>query len=503
MDNKKTAIPLFFFLLCILLVSARGYLSTYDYYNRFLVTRSIVEYGTISIPERVRTVQGPDGRHYSHYALGESLLFIPFYLVGKGLAFLWGGYDPEMPEQFACSMLFPFATAATGVFIFLVSLYLGFRRRTSVVLAVIFSFATLAWPYSKMHNVQPLVSLFLLAAFYYGLKYRDGAKWSIVLALVSLAFATVVRATAVLGLFPFIYLVLAGKKKASNASLLSIAAVAMICAAFWMTYNYTRFGNIWQFGYWLDGTSITSLIAPTPIGAAGLAASPGRGIIFFMPFLILLPFTLIEFSRRKPVFLVASILLVVFYFLFYGSFSAWNGTEAWGPRYLVPIIPFLVIPFGYIIDGKSKSLKAALSVLVLFSFLNQVPPVLVSPGRYFNTMRGEVLKAEEIYTFKYAQWIRHWENVEEVSRLVREGKSEDQLFSREEMALSDDDPMDHELHNLVNNQFNFWWIYIVYFGFPAWISVASLVILFSGAAMALKALAGSLGNAGGSIDDFP
>ena len=477
----------FIFLLCVFVFTARGYLSTYDYYSRFLVTRSIVEKGTLAIQERVRAVEGEDGRFYSRYGLGESLLFIPLYAAGKLIASAsQGGIDPELAEQFTCSMLFPAATAGTGLLLYLLAAAVGFRRKTAFAVTLLYGFATLAWPYSKMHTVQPLESFFLLYVFYESFKYSKGERKTPLGALSLLLIAAVVRATAVLGIVPALILLAGGTARKRGRSILFLAVGALFPAlVFWAFYNYARFGSAAAFGYWSGRFADAGMLFPTPIGVAGLIASPGRGLVPFMPFLLLLPVVVRKFAGREPRLFLAVTALLSSYLLVYGSFSAWYGTESWGARYLVPVIPLLVLPFGYLVEDRRKPVKLLFCLLIGISFAHQLPPVLVSPGRYFNDIRRQELKTGEpvdtVYSLADAGWVRHWRNVAD---LAPGGKrtGESRRFTREEMDLHDNDPIDYELHDLANSRFNFWWLYVMDTGIPRFPVFVSLLILAAGAA---------------------
>jgi len=473
----------FVLLLRVYIFTARGYLSTYDYYNRFLVTRSIVEEGTFAIPERIRAVEGPDGKFYSRYGLGESLLFIPLYVAGSLIADLspGGGIDPELAEQFTCSMLFPAATAGTALLLYLLSVAGGFKRRTALTVTLVFGFATLAWPYSKMHTVQPLESFFLLFAFYEAFRYSKGERRSILGVLVLLLCGAVVRVTAVLGIVPLVMLLSGrnGREKIGRTMTL-VAGAAVPMLIFWALYNYSRFGSVIAFGYWSGRFAEAGMLCPTPIGVAGLLASPGRGLIPFMPFLLLLPWVVRRFARGEPRLFLATTVLAGSYLAAYGSFSAWYGTESWGARYLVPILPLLVFPFGYLLEHGRRPVKVLFLLLATVSIVNQLPPVLVSPGRYFNDVRRQELATGEpvdtVYSLPDAGWVRHWRNV---SALAEAGNgSEGKVrFTREEMNLHDDDPIDYELHDLANSRFNFWWLYVIDTGIPLFLVIFTLAAL--------------------------
>jgi hypothetical protein len=114
--------------------------------------------------------------------------------------------------------------------------------------------------------------------------------------------------------------------------------------------NYWRFGSFTEFGYFEYG-SIS--VHGGWEGLLGLWVSPGFGILFFFPLIILLPFALKNMFNNKEnrniVFLVVYIIIVNW--LFVGTLSydepvSWSGAFAWGPRYMIPLLPFIVLSSG-------------------------------------------------------------------------------------------------------------------------------------------------------------
>src|SRR4030067_1154348 len=73
---------MFFVAIYLLSTSPNNAIDTDASQARFLVTKSIVERFDLSIPDGLG-IKGVDGRDYSWYGLGQSVLAIPFYIAGK------------------------------------------------------------------------------------------------------------------------------------------------------------------------------------------------------------------------------------------------------------------------------------------------------------------------------------------------------------------------------------------------------------------------------------
>ncbi|GAB4118201.1 MAG: hypothetical protein Fur005_22880 [Roseiflexaceae bacterium] len=147
-----------------------------------------------------------------------------------------------------------------------------------------------------------------------------------------------------------------------------------------MAYNQASFGTIWPVGYshsalWQDQhhTGFMSITYPRIEALWGLLFGNFRGLFVRAPWLLLaLPgFVIWWKSREQRGFWWISLFSVVALTLFYGSSIMWWGGFGIGPRYLVPMLPFLVIPACYALRPLWKSLAGRIvSIgLVLLSLL--------------------------------------------------------------------------------------------------------------------------------------
>jgi len=140
-------------------------------------------------------------------------------------------------------------------------------------------------------------------------------------------------------------------------------------------YNHVRFGNIWDTGYLRDNTAA---FGPVSTGLLGLAVSPGRSLFLFAPVTALGLAALPALWRRDR----ATALLLggtaAVFTLFYASQLYWDADRSYGPRYLVPILPFLCLPLTPWFDlPRTSARRRLLLVVVLLSVLAQAPGVLV------------------------------------------------------------------------------------------------------------------------------
>jgi hypothetical protein len=105
----------------------------------------------------------------------------------------------------------------------------------------------------------------------------------------------------------------------------------------------------------------------------GSLFSPGVGLFIFSPILLTMFFSFPDFFRKNRsdcLLLLSFFGMVLFY---HGYFQYWHGLVAWGPRYLLVIIPFLLIPLGASLEKRNKR----------FMFLIII--TLGTLGAFFNT----------------------------------------------------------------------------------------------------------------------
>src|SRR5438876_8804806 len=87
---RKLAINVFILLISIYILTSSGNSVdvTDDGMIRYAVTQSLLERGALDLPSDIGVrwgIKGCDGHYYAKYGLGQSLLAIPFFLVGKWL----------------------------------------------------------------------------------------------------------------------------------------------------------------------------------------------------------------------------------------------------------------------------------------------------------------------------------------------------------------------------------------------------------------------------------
>lgn len=490
--NRVSQLPtgVLLFILCssIYLACGRGRIVSADAMTMFAVTKSIVDERALSVsPDASGTVRGKDGRYYAISGIGKSLANVPFYVCGKLLAVIY----PRYPESYYCilcvSTLNPLLSALTVALLFVFCRRLGLTERESTKLAAIYGFCTIAFPYAKDDMSEPLAAVLLLSGIYCAYTFRQkGARRYAVLAGMALGLAATTR--YVLSLASPIATAYFSRKVAAqknrSGTLQGLAFFLLVLIAFAVAlacFNYLRFGGVLETGYDLAGGGLRGFtFRPADLlsATAGLLVSPGRGLFFYMPILLLAlaGFKLFYKVHRDEAMLLAA--TFVSFLVLQSGYTYWTAGASWGPRYLLPEIA-LVIPFlGFAFRlrfFRTTAGKALVTALIVVSFLVQFSAVIVPWERYIAQIavreyHGE--RADIVWDISSAQPIVQWREIAEVLSIG----AEDRRRMRYDVAIEHLSADDYFKSSRGMNTPDFWFVHFYYLGVP---SVVIAVLLIS------------------------
>ena len=385
-----------------------------DWYIRYQVTCAIVEHNSFAItPYQVdnRTGLGLRGRTYAQYTLGQTTAMIPLYLLGRRLAGL-AHTDCAAPVAppivlLTCKLLGPLLGALLAMLCYATARLLAYRRRVALALTALLAFGTALWPDVHSNLEHTMESLFLLAAAYAALRYTavsavglrrsgEGRLWLVVMGLAAgLVFVTRVAGVIALPLLA-VYLLLLHRRQrprawrrplAHDLALFGLGVLPAVVVN--ATYDALRFGSP------LLTNPPTkpdhSLGFPPWLGLPDLLVSPGKGLLWYTPAVLLLVLAARPFWRRCPLPATLCALLCGGYLLFYSNVTYWHGDPAWGPRYLYATLPYLILPLGEVFARWRTyrlPLRGVLVGVLAASLLVQFSAVSVSYWRHWHYIYG-------------------------------------------------------------------------------------------------------------------
>jgi hypothetical protein len=150
-----------------------------------------------------------------------------------------------------------------------------------------------------------------------------------------------------------------------------------LIAAGWMTYNTAVFGSPLELGYshselWTEQhhTGFMSLTWPHWEVIWGITFSPFRGLFMLSPLLLLAVPGFVLWWRsgeHRPESWLALTSAVIM-FLFNSSSIMWWGGYAIGPRYLLPMLPFMALPIVFVFREWEDRMWMRVLSIVLFAW---------------------------------------------------------------------------------------------------------------------------------------
>jgi hypothetical protein len=309
-------------------------------------------------------IHGRDGSLQSWYGIGQSMLLLPFDVIGTYLERLpalddYNGNDPSVRNIFVSYGVSILVNVLTALACFKLLSLLGFSVRESVagVLSLLLLSTHLHYTQNMMENNY--ICLLTLCGFAYQLDWViTGRTRPLLIGSCALGLNLLTRLTTGLdllagALFILLALRLGGPGwGALWGRLKEYALVATpIYAVFGLLdrlYQYNRFGSFFN--------TYVSVVAreakqrnpllpasypfetPFHVGFIGALFSREKSIFLFDPLLILMLLLVIKGWRRfDPVvkaYVIATATMLLGYICFYARYTVWSGEFAWGDRYV-------------------------------------------------------------------------------------------------------------------------------------------------------------------------
>ncbi|MEJ7846377.1 MAG: hypothetical protein WKF93_12105, partial [Acidimicrobiales bacterium] len=199
-------------------------------------------------------------------------------------------------------------------------------------------------------------------------------RWWLVASGAALGVALLLRVDAALVLPAFGLGALAvGRRHAGPASARSVLADAtawvvpvLLALAVTGWYNDLRFTGPFDSGH--GGDPNTLFTGDIATGLSGWSVSPGKALVLFAPPLALAALGWRRVWRRRPLAVGVAVGAAVPWLVFHAGLANWEGDEAFGPRFVVPVLGLLLLPLGAgleLVRGRRLATAGAAAVVVL------------------------------------------------------------------------------------------------------------------------------------------
>ncbi len=399
-------LKIYLFFLAIYCLTTAGHIYTIDSLLNYQVTKSLADRGTLAIPRFMMTVEGIDGRHYSKLGIGQSIVGLPFYLVGKLFERfgnqIFGVYSKQflVPNDGTLVVCEPQSivriseTEGARVFFVVLSncfvcagvclLFSTLLQRFGVdplkcfLATAVLGFSTPLWIYSRDFFSEPLFAFALLGSLTFIVGENTNSLRPILLASFFSNMGILARLTfipIVLIFAGYIFFAQGRGRAASKQTLIYIYGVvpSMVAIAI---LNLKRFGGITLTGYHTAFDKGFSV--PLIKGLVWNFFSPYRGLFIYAPSALIVFLGLRNFYAKWRSSLMLLLSISTFEILIYSKWWAWHGGWCWGPRFLIPLLPiFLLIGFAGWSCGKRPFLSLV-AVLFLIGFVFQLSSITIN-----------------------------------------------------------------------------------------------------------------------------
>lgn len=340
-------------------------------------------YETENPPVDGQGTPGKDGHLYARAGLLQPLLEAPFFAAGHAIDVTLGQAGTTPLGWVFMWFYNPFIAALAAVALFALVFITRRSLGWAVAIASLFVLASIAWPYSSI-GMETTFMFALLATFAcaaWARRKPSPVSW----ALTGLAMggATATKPYACLVLPALAILLWPGLKRQLPPERLKLVASFLLPLLLWAgaiaIYNAARFDSPTNFGY-----SSAALTVAMPLNVMGLLISPGKGLVFYSPLVVLGALGLGRLWREDRPLAATLIVLFLTIVAFSGASTYW-GDEVWGPRYIVPVAWALLVPIAWWADSQLR--RRVLVGVAAVAIVVQVVAVSASYTRYLTVVK--------------------------------------------------------------------------------------------------------------------
>jgi len=351
---------------------------------RFYFVESVVDHHSLSIDPILEQygVKNVDmarfeGRAYLDKAPGLSIAVMPLYFVltrcgmspepetAHHLHYLLLLFGVLLPAMLAIGWTRELVLEATG------------QEEAAWLAALSLGLATPFALYATLFFSHTPAAALAVGSYYYLRRRRSAVAGALAGAMVLVDTPTAVLAL-VLG-------VLCGLRDKRWESVVAFGLCGLAFVAIQFGYNAWIFGGPLTFAYSAKATGVLAEIhdkglygfqIPTWESLSGLTFGEQRGLFFHAPVLVL---SLVGVRRlNNPQWReLASVCLV--YFLWISAFVDWPAGDTYGPRHLIPIMPFLAVGVGLAVASGPALLRRLAPGLILASVVMTWVPLVTFP----------------------------------------------------------------------------------------------------------------------------
>lgn len=475
--------PLYVFLFFGLVLSilfSSGQIENPDTHLRLTQTRTILDDNKFGLPDDVGEDShgnisiNKDGKRFMVYNPGQTIIFIPIYYIANLVS--TDEANAYYFSAFCVSFLNYMIHALCAFILFKIALLIGAVKKQAYLVSIFFGLTSYSFVFAQSTYEHHFEMFFILLSVYFSLK-KDTNHAGLLSGLM-LSLGLVFRTTSILAV-PAILLL-----QKNNNERLKVLMSLTIGVVFVLLYNYYRFGNPLETGYSLAWSLAQSdkfdfwSFSGFSDAFFGFLFSPGKGLIFFSTTIVIALFGIKTFWKKQRLIFYAILLISAAYLIIFALNFAWHGSIwSYGPRYILPIIPFLYLPIIYLKPQKW------VFVTLLFAFILQIELISVN---YKRDVLNDFIAHNGLSDMEYIYTLKKEPHLTQIKQLAiilpkNSGKLNKYMpyspWKKETRTASNVDVLNSSIEK---NSINFWWVRVFHWTTSKVIRFSSLIVLVFG-----------------------
>jgi hypothetical protein len=359
-----------------------------------------------NLPYQVETI---GGHVYYWYPPGGPVLATPFVWVLAQLGLSAVGHDGSYDsgrDRIVQAVLAALFMGLLAV-IFLKTALPILPPRWSWIVALAGSLGTQVWSTASRVLWSDTFLVLILGAVVWLLVLHETKRRHLSAPLLAtlLAWAYFARPTASLAIMAVtLYLALHHR-----ALVVPYLATGAVWIGVFVTYSWLTFGTLLPSYYRISTFSLRTVGG----GLLGILFSPSRGQLVFVPVTLFVTYLVVRYWRSLPLsrLIMPALVSVLTCVMLIAAFDQWHGGHSYGPRYLTPLVPWLVLLAALglraLLERRAPGMRielAAGAVLLACSVLVQARGAWAQETwRWNNTPNDVSLHPERVWSWRDPQ----------------------------------------------------------------------------------------------------